>query len=105
MPLVPFFVHVSTFTTWFLGAMVWAGFLGWMFAEAQVPAKSSSRKGLLFLPIYTILFLIFGLYLLLAALGVLVLAVLLFAAWVTVKMFWKVTITALPERKRVREQA
>ena len=100
MPLVPFFIHVSTVNTWFLGIIGWACFLGWLIAEAEAPTKKGARRGLLFLVLYTVLFLVFGMWVYLTALCLGVLAILAFVISFLAKSFWEVLSAAVGARRK-----
>ena len=89
MPFVPFIIDVGTVNTWFVGMIGWACFLGWLIASAEAPTKKEARLGLLLLALYTIFFLIFGMWLYLTALWLVALAILGFVIYFIAKAFWR----------------
>jgi len=81
--------------TWLFGIIGWACFLGWLIAEAEEPTKKGSRLGLLLLALYTVLFLIFGIWVYITALCLIILAVLAFVILFIIAAFCRVIFAAI----------
>ncbi|MDD5693509.1 MAG: hypothetical protein PHU86_03495 [Patescibacteria group bacterium] len=78
--------------------MGWCAFLGWLIAEAEAPTKKGARLGLLFLVLYTVLFLVFGIWVYFTALCLVVLAILASIVYFLAKAFWEVISAAIDNK-------